>query len=157
MLFSIVIILLLIFGAVQGYRTGLLVQISGIASLILALIFAMFYSQNVTQWINAMLVKFLKQDLSVGQNYGLYIVVFICLLLFTSEVFQSIGRMLAGLTKLPLIGLGNSLLGIIAGVAIQGLVVFICLNLMLATQSSWVRQQYHQSELAQRIVNVKTS
>ncbi|GBG93617.1 colicin V production protein [Ligilactobacillus salitolerans] len=157
MLFSIVIILLLIFGAVQGYRTGLLVQISGIASLILAFIFAMFYSQSVTQWINAMLVKFLKQDLSVGQNYGLYIVVFICLLLFTSGVFQSIGRMLAGLTKLPLIGLGNSLLGIIAGVAIQGLVVFICLNLMLATQSSWVRQQYHQSELAQRIVNVKTS
>lgn len=155
MLFSGMIIVFLLIGAVHGYRTGLLLQVSSLISMVLAVIFAMYYSHDVTNWVTRIMVKYFHQSVSVAGNYITYVVVFVTLMLIVSGVFQSVGRWLNKINRWPLIGWGNSLLGIVAGVVISYLVILIGLNLLLATQSPWVHQQYTESQLAQLIVKPK--
>ncbi len=155
MIFSILIIILLVLGAVQGFRKGLFAQVSGIVSLILAVIFAMYYSQGVTNFVIDLLVKYLDKSLAVSEHYLTYVIVFLCLMLFSSVLFQGIGRYLNKFTQLPIISWGNSVLGVFAGVAIQYFLIFIILNITLASQSGWAKQQYANSELAQAIVKVE--
>lgn len=157
MFFTIGIIIFLVLGGLNGYRTGLLRQLSGLISILLAAVFAMYYSHDVTSWVTQVLVKYLDYDVSVSKNYLTYVVVFATLMIVVSTVFQGIGRWLNGFNRWPIFGLGNSILGILAGLVIQYLVIFIVINMLLSTQLSWVHQQYNTSQLAQIIVKVKTN
>lgn len=154
MILSAIIIILLIFGAITGYKRGFILQLGGLLSLVLGVIFAMFYGQTAANWATEMLTKYAHMQFSVPERYFTNIVVFFVLFTLASGVFQGIWRSLNNLTRLPFLHIGNSILGIFAGIAVQYLLIFVVLNLFLATSSNWVQQQYNDSTVAQRIVKI---
>ncbi|KRK08921.1 CvpA family protein [Ligilactobacillus pobuzihii] len=154
MILTIIIILMLILGAYYGYQKGFVLQFGTLVSMFLGLIFAMYYNQNVAGWVTNILRQYADLQMSIPTRYFTNIVVFLFLFLLASGVFQGIWRWLNQLTRFPVVRFGNSLLGILAGLAVQYLTVFVVLNLLLMTQSSWLQQQYQQSSLAQSIVKV---
>lgn len=154
MILSAIIIIVLIFGAITGYKRGFILQLGGLLSLVLGVVFAMFYGQSVTNWLTSILTKYANMQFSVPERYFTNIVVFFILFLIVSGVFQGIWRSLNKLTKLPILHAGNSILGLFAGVAVQYVMIFVVLSLFLATSSNWIQQQYDDSTIAQSIVKV---
>jgi uncharacterized membrane protein required for colicin V production len=63
-----------------------------------------------------------------------------------------LGRALNAVVKLPVLHLGNQLLGSVIGVVAQYLIIFFVLNVLILFPINWFQTQYQDSGISQTIV-----
>ncbi|KRM43043.1 CvpA family protein [Lentilactobacillus parafarraginis] len=151
MILSLIVIACLIGGVVSGFRRGFVSQSVSIVSLILAFIVAIYYFQSTANYVIDFIKKF-NGDVGVQWLYVTDIIAFVVLFSLTRSVYLMLGRALNAVVKLPVLHLGNQLLGSVIGVVAQYLIIFFVLNVLILFPINWFQTQYQDSGISQTIV-----
>ncbi|MGF2383704.1 CvpA family protein [Lentilactobacillus otakiensis] len=149
MIFSIGIILILIFGFLRGLHRGFVNKILSLIGFLAATLVSIVGTSPIAGWINQAIFQ-------SGQNETAQLiikwVVFAVLFGLVWRIVRLLSDLLAPITRLPLLHQLNSLLGGIADFIIKYLFIFILLNFLLMFPSQSIRDQYEQSDVSQWIV-----
>ncbi len=119
-LIDIVIIIVLIWFAVSGYRKGLIVSLASLAALVLGIYVAMYFSD-----ITAGLI----QDIFAFDSKYLMIIAFVVTFVLVVALVITVGRIVEEFVDLLLLGflnkLSGALFGILKGALILSLIIWV--------------------------------
>ncbi|KRK89154.1 CvpA family protein [Lentilactobacillus sunkii] len=149
MIFSIGIILILIFGFLRGLHRGFVAEILSLIGFVLATFVSLVATSPIAAFINDAVFK--SGDNQTAQLVVKW-VIFALLFGLVWRLIRVMRNLLTPLTKLPIVHQLNSLLGGFADIIIKYLIIFILLNFLLIFPSETIQEQYQQSEVSQWIV-----
>ncbi len=141
MIFTIFIGLWLIGAIINGWRRGLVSTIITLVSSVVLWVAAFFWYEPLAQTISS----------TTNPGLGTRIVAFFLIVILGHVAFNVLAAVSRGVTWIPGIKQVNSIGGAILAAAMNYVLIFITLTLLLMTQSVWVAQQYESSETAQFI------
>lgn len=149
MIFSIGIILILIFGFIHGLHRGFVSEILSLIGFVLATFVSLLATSPIAAFINDAI--FQRGDNQTAQLVIKW-VIFALLFGLVWRLIRGMRNLLAPLTRLPIVHQLNSLLGGFADFIIKYLIIFILLNFVLIFPSETIQEQYQQSQVSQWIV-----
>ncbi|GEL27191.1 CvpA family protein [Lentilactobacillus kefiri] len=149
MVFSIGIILILIFGFLHGLSKGFVAEVLSLIGFVLATFVSIIGTSPIADVINNAI--FQGSDNETAQVIVKW-VIFVLLFGIVWRIVRGLSNLLSPLTRLPIIHQLNSLLGGAADFIIKYLFIFIVLNFLLILPSQSIQDQYQQSPVSQWIV-----
>lgn len=149
MVFSIGIILILIFGFLHGLSKGFVAEVLSLIGFVLATFVSIIGTSPIADVINNAI--FQGSDSQTAQVIVKW-VIFVLLFGIVWRIVRGLSNLLSPLTRLPIIHQLNSLLGGAADFIIKYLFIFILLNFLLILPSQSIQDQYQQSPVSQWIV-----
>ncbi len=153
MVFSIGIILILIFGFLHGLSKGFVAEVLSLIGFVLATFVSIIGTSPIADVINNAI--FQGSDNETAQVIVKW-VIFVLLFGIVWRIVRGLSNLLSPLTRLPIIHQLNSLLGGAADFIIKYLFIFIVLNFLLILPSQSIQDQYQQSPVSQWIVKKTT-
>jgi uncharacterized membrane protein required for colicin V production len=140
-----IVVIVLAFATWKGYSRGFVAELGGAVAVTAALVTPWFYNGSFDSQIESI------TRLGAGSAH---VVGMFCTGLLTYVIVLFIARILGGIAKLPVLGLGNALAGAFIGFAkgaiLLWLILFIALFFPLASD---IRGDLHQSKLAPYLVS----
>jgi uncharacterized membrane protein required for colicin V production len=149
MVFSIGIILILIFGFLHGLSKGFVAEVLSLIGFVLATFVSIIGTSPIADAINNAI--FQGSDNQTAKVIVKW-VIFALLFGIVWRIVRGLSNLLSPLTRLPIIHQLNSLLGGAADFIIKYLFIFILLNFLLILPSQSIQDQYQQSPVSQWIV-----
>lgn len=149
MVFSIGIILILIFGFLHGLSKGFVAEVLSLIGFVLATFVSIIGTSPIADVINNAILQ--GSDNETAQVIVKW-VIFVLLFGIVWRIVRGLSNLLSPLTRLPIIHQLNSLLGGAADFIIKYLFIFIVLNFLLILPSQSIQDQYQQSPVSQWIV-----
>lgn len=146
MLFNIIIFLLLIYGAYDGYHRGLAQEILRIVGFLFSLFVSLYFSRDLSQAIFANSILINNQILC---NSISFFIIFLISGIFVRMIISIVDK----ITHIPVINQLNAAGGTIIGLIIAYVSVLFILNVISVLPSNQITKQYHQSSVAEFIVN----
>jgi uncharacterized membrane protein required for colicin V production len=142
---DVVIVIVLAITTWKGYSRGFVAELGGAVAVVAALVTPWFYNGSLDQQIEA-ITKLGPGSAHVIGMFGTG--------LLTYFIVLFIARLLGGVAKLPILGLGNALggafIGFAKGAILLWLMLFISLYFPLSRD---IRDDLHQSHLAPYLVS----
>ncbi|MEK2586897.1 CvpA family protein [Lentilactobacillus buchneri] len=149
MIFTIGIILILIFGFFRGLHRGFVNEVLSLIGFLAATIVSIVGTSPIADFINQAILKN-----GGNQTAELIIkwVIFAFLFGFVWRIVRLLSDLLSPITRLPLLHQLNALLGAAADLLIKYLFIFILLNFLLMFPDQSIQEQYQQFDVSQWIV-----
>lgn len=149
MIFTIIIILILVFGFTRGLHKGLVVEILNLAGILLSTVVGFIYTSPIAEfalnWLN-------HGNSTLGTQRAVKWLIFGILVIGVWQIVRLVKSILIPVTKLPVIHQLNALLGGGINVLSSYLLIFFLLNLLLMIPNQAIVNQYEQSTVSQWIV-----
>lgn len=125
---DIIIILFLLWGAVEGFLKGLIIEVATLASLILGVYLAIRYSPYTEE--------ILRDFLNVTSRYIAYIALAVTFVVVVSGVYV-IGKLLTKLVDILTLGWVNKFIGSVFGIVKYMVIVCVLLLILDAVNSKF--------------------
>ncbi|KID41548.1 CvpA family protein [Fructilactobacillus fructivorans] len=150
MLFTIIIIIVLIFSIVNGYHHGLVNELFSFISYLIAAVIAFVYVIPVADFLRSASNMILATHAYTNTGFwrGLS---FLITFVIVAVVLRWVSHLLNRIASLPVLRQLNSLLGAVVGAIISLLVMMLILDGLLLTNNDWVNTEYQNSTVSQMI------
>ena len=125
---DIIIILFLLWGAIEGFLKGLIIEVATLASLILGVYLAIRYSPYTEE--------ILRDFLNVTSRYIAYIALAVTFVVVVSGVYV-IGKLLTKLVDILTLGWVNKFIGSVFGIVKYMVIVCVLLLILDAVNSKF--------------------
>ena len=115
-IFDIICIILLAYGAFQGFRKGLIIEITSLIGLFLGVYLAIYSSDYAAE--------VLKDNLKISQDYIPYLAMAATFIVVVIAI-HLLGKLLTKIISIASLGLLNKIFGLIVGIAKNAIVICV--------------------------------
>ena len=125
---DIILLICFIPALVQGFRKGLISQVTAIISIIAGVWFSVRFTPVVSQWL---------ETHAGGSEQVLKVVAFALIFIAISIVLTLVGRLIERIVKLIMMGWLNRLLGVVLSLAKTGLIIGIAIMVLCSLDDTF--------------------
>lgn len=148
MIFDIIILIMLLYGLLSGLMRGGVLQLFSLIGFVIALILARLFSPDLADIIHS-IISTNNDTWSLFYNVISFILIFIVVQL----IIKKVANLLNIVTKLPVIGFFNRILGALLGFVQMYLVAFVVILILFLTPMEDVKDLIEESQVAKYMIN----
>ncbi|HLQ83548.1 MAG TPA: CvpA family protein [Pseudogracilibacillus sp.] len=148
MIFDIIILIMLLYGLLSGLMRGGVLQLFSLIGFIIALIVARLFSPDLADIMRS-IISTDNDTWSLLYNVISFMLIFILVQL----IIKKLANLLNIVTKLPVIGFFNRILGAILGFVQMYLVAFVVVIILFLSPMEDIKELIEESQVAMYMIN----